>query len=214
MIAINSAGVQAGTVFAYNICGALGVRFGWESMFYCFGTLGMIYVIPWLVLVHDSPESHPCISAEEKSYIISSIGAPAMGVKSSRVPWRKVATSRPFYALMVMCWASDWGFYTLLSDLPLYLRDNMHYSLSSNAGLSSVPYAVMLVVVLLLCPLSDIVVRRNIISVTNFRKLTTMSGSILPGLALIGIPYVRCNKDAVIALLALSIGTHVHHSNG
>ncbi|OQV16045.1 Sialin [Hypsibius exemplaris] len=206
MLAINSAGVQAGTVFAYNICGVLGAAFGWESMFYCFGSLGLIFVVPWMLLVHDSPEHHPSISGEEKSYIISSIGAPAMGSRASKVPWRQVLKSRPYWALIIVCWASDWGFYTLLSDLPLYLRDNLHYKLKDNSGMSSVPYAMMLLVVLSLCPLGDFVIKKGHISVTNFRKMTTILGSILPGLALIGIPYVRCDRGAVIALLALAIG--------
>ena len=38
------------------------------------GTLGVIWFIAWWLLVYDSPQQHPRISAREKSHILSSLG--------------------------------------------------------------------------------------------------------------------------------------------
>lgn len=47
---------------------------GWPLSFYIFGGLGVVWFVAWLFLVYDSPASHPHISVQEKSYIISQVG--------------------------------------------------------------------------------------------------------------------------------------------
>lgn len=84
MLSVAAAGTQAGTVLGNIICGYIGSAYGWESMFYLFGAIGLAFVIPWMLFVFDSPEHHPHITAMERSYIIS-IGAPAMGNQASKV---------------------------------------------------------------------------------------------------------------------------------
>lgn len=42
---------------------------GWPSVFYIFGGLGVVWGVPWFLLVHDRPEHHPRISPAEMNYI-------------------------------------------------------------------------------------------------------------------------------------------------
>ena len=65
--------MQAGTVVAMSVGGWLcSITFlgGWPSVFYIFGGLGVIWGIPWFLLVHDLPEQHPRISFSELQYIL------------------------------------------------------------------------------------------------------------------------------------------------
>ncbi|XP_055341842.1 sialin-like isoform X2 [Paramacrobiotus metropolitanus] len=206
LLAITSAGVQLGTVIAFPLCGALGIAFGWASMFYFFGIFGLLFCIPWYFFAFDSPEEHPRITGEEKSYIVSSIGAPAMGAKPSRVPWRRICRSLPFWSLITSCWCSDWGFYTLLSDVPLYLQGNLHFGLKDNANFAGVPYIVMWVVIVTFSPVADWIISREMCSVTVLRKVATVIGTVIPAFLLIGIPLSGCSIPSVLALLALSTG--------
>lgn len=48
---------------------------GWPLVFYVFGALGILWYVPWLFLVYDTPAKHPWISKEEREYIESTIGA-------------------------------------------------------------------------------------------------------------------------------------------
>ena len=43
---------------------------GWPSAFYIFGSLGVIWGIPWFLIAHDLPEQHPRISPSELQYIL------------------------------------------------------------------------------------------------------------------------------------------------
>ena len=56
------AGAQAGTVVALPISGALADEVSWESVFYFFGILGVVWFIFWGFLCFNSPETHPRIS--------------------------------------------------------------------------------------------------------------------------------------------------------
>ena len=42
---------------------------GWESVFYVFGVIGLVWFIFWCFLVFDGPDVHPRISEEEKAFI-------------------------------------------------------------------------------------------------------------------------------------------------
>ena len=46
---------------------------GWPSVFYIFGGLTMIWIIPWLIIIYNSPEQHPYISEAEKNYILTNL---------------------------------------------------------------------------------------------------------------------------------------------
>ena len=46
---------------------------GWESVFYLFGIVAIVWCILWSLLVYDTPESHPFISKAERNYITSAI---------------------------------------------------------------------------------------------------------------------------------------------
>jgi hypothetical protein len=46
------------------------------------------------------------------------------------VPWLSVAKSVPVWAVVIMSFCSNWGLYTLLTDLPTYLNDVLQYSIS------------------------------------------------------------------------------------
>nr|CAD7569071.1 unnamed protein product [Timema californicum] len=42
----------------------------WDLVFYIYGALAVVWIIPWLILVHSSPTEHPTITEEEKLYIM------------------------------------------------------------------------------------------------------------------------------------------------
>ena len=46
---------------------------GWPSIFYISGVLGLLFCIPVMLLVFDSPADHPRISEEELKYIEANI---------------------------------------------------------------------------------------------------------------------------------------------
>jgi len=56
-----------------------------------------------------------------------------------QVPWLKIATSLPFYAIVMADWASNWGFWTLLTLLPTYLKTMLHFDIKQVITIISWP---------------------------------------------------------------------------
>merc|ERR550525_508414 len=75
MAGIVYSGAQAGTVISLPISGFLCEAFGWPSVFYVFGFLGLVWWVGWCYLVYDSPQSHPRISTSERRYILDSLAS-------------------------------------------------------------------------------------------------------------------------------------------
>lgn len=47
------------------------------------------------------------------------------------VPLRSVLRSPPFWAILVANTGHTWGFYTLLTDLPLYMKNMLQENINS-----------------------------------------------------------------------------------
>lgn len=63
-----------GAALTLPACGFLIVSWGWESVFYVTGLIGVVWSILWFVLIFDSPAKHPRISPEERRLIEDAIG--------------------------------------------------------------------------------------------------------------------------------------------
>ena len=50
--------------------------------------------------------------------------------KSLSVPWKDIFTSKPFWAIFFCNIPQTYGFYTLLTELPKYLSNILHYNLN------------------------------------------------------------------------------------
>lgn len=60
-------------VFSFSIGGYLcvnGFAGGWPSIFYVFGTIGIVWSILWLSLTSKSPADHHFISEKEREYVL------------------------------------------------------------------------------------------------------------------------------------------------
>ncbi|CAG2052924.1 unnamed protein product [Timema podura] len=56
-------------ILSMSLSGVL-ANISWDLVFYIYGALAVVWVIPWLILVHSSPTQHPTITEEEKLYIM------------------------------------------------------------------------------------------------------------------------------------------------
>ena len=72
--------------------------------------------------------------------------APRVGNRSTAIPWKGIFTSLPVWALICAQIGHDWGFYTMVTDLPIYMAEVLKFEVSENGIWSSLPYLVMWVV--------------------------------------------------------------------
>ncbi|KAG7226355.1 hypothetical protein INR49_013766, partial [Caranx melampygus] len=67
----------AGAVIAMPLAGILVQYSGWSSVFYVYGSFGVLWYCFWILVSYESPAAHPTITDEERKYIEESIGETA-----------------------------------------------------------------------------------------------------------------------------------------
>ena len=66
-----NSGAAIGGIISIPMIAFLSVYFSWQMIFVLVGLAGLLWLVPWLVLVKSPPESHPWITEEERQYILS-----------------------------------------------------------------------------------------------------------------------------------------------
>ncbi|GBP09402.1 hypothetical protein EVAR_5824_1 [Eumeta japonica] len=115
-------GSYAGTVVSMPICSLLAKYTGWPGIFYVFGLMGLVWTTIWWLVVKESPEKDPLVSAVELKYIQESRGTQSLDGSVAKHPWRAMLTSAPVWAIVAAHFSENWGFYTLLTFLPTFMK--------------------------------------------------------------------------------------------
>ncbi|MGB5553474.1 MAG: MFS transporter [Flavobacteriaceae bacterium] len=66
-----NSGAAIGGIIAFPTIGLLSVYFDWKWIFILVGITGLLWLIPWWILVKSPPKKHPWISDEERAYILT-----------------------------------------------------------------------------------------------------------------------------------------------
>ena len=59
---MSTAGAGIAGIVGYPVIAAIAANYGWEVVFYSTGSLGVIWFIPFVLLVFSNPDEHPRIS--------------------------------------------------------------------------------------------------------------------------------------------------------
>lgn len=81
----------------------------------------------WVLVVREGPEKDRFISKDELRYIHASLKHNEN--KKISYPWKAIFTSTAVYAICVSHFSENWGFYTLLTQLPTFLKGTLHIHL-------------------------------------------------------------------------------------
>lgn len=195
------------------MAGILAGNFGWESVFYVMGGLSLIWTVLWVWLVQDTPSKQPLISNEERNYIETSLGTVYDHEKTKpkkAVPWKKVFTSVPFYAILIAHICSNFGWYMLLIELPFYMKQVLKFNIKENAIATSLPFLTMWMFSMIISKTLDSLRAKGKISTTMARKIATLFASAVPGVCLLILCFIGCQR--YLAVVIMGIGNFLTRS--
>ncbi|CAH2007224.1 unnamed protein product [Acanthoscelides obtectus] len=181
MSSIVYAGTALGTVIFMLVSGLIAASISWEAVFYIEGGVSLIWLILWMTLTADTPQSQRFISEEERDYIVKSLNQGKEEVKHKeklKMPWKAVLTSPAFLAILIAHTCSNWGWYMVLIELPLYMKSVLNFKISENAVVTAVPFLCMWLFTLLFSKILDTLRGKKIITTTAARKIATGKGII------------------------------------
>ncbi|KAJ1519672.1 hypothetical protein ONE63_004938 [Megalurothrips usitatus] len=200
-------GSNLGTVVGTAISGAL-IHFlaSWDSVFYAFSAAASVWTVFWCLLCHDSPATHPYITSAEAKFLQDKLShRSAKG--GAPIPWRAILTSLPFWGLVAKTVGHDWGFFTMIADLPKYMKSVMKFRIHENGVLSALPYLAMWLCSLMFGCIADWLIKSDRLSITNTRKLLTTVSSLGPAAGIIGASYAGCDRYLVVGLFTLGMAS-------
>lgn len=200
------AGVQIGTVLASAVSGFILAYLPWPAVFYIWGGVGMVWFILWCLLCYNDPASHPFITQKEKDYLSKTIGATKRDKDVGGTPWLAILKSPAVWSLTIAEVGHDWALYTMVTDLPKYMNDVMHFNISQNGVLSALPYLVMWLVSILLGYAADKIQQKELVGITNLRKILATIGAVGPAVGVVLASYAGCDKTLVAVLFTVGMG--------
>ncbi|KAL4097614.1 hypothetical protein QTP88_022357 [Uroleucon formosanum] len=171
-------GLQFGTVVTLICSGILAsTRSGWPSIYYFSGAFGIFWVILWLLLGSESPDTHRLITQSEKNYIKSSLTQTVSEKKNLITPWKEIFTSMPVWAVTISHAGHNCGFWLLLSEMPTFISSVLKFDIKSDGLVSALPYLAMWLCQFPVTYLADYMNKKNVTSLTFSRKFWNTLGN-------------------------------------
>ncbi|XP_070554720.1 sialin-like [Ptychodera flava] len=200
LMSFSCSGTNIGSVLASALSGIIADTLGWQYVFYITGCFGVAWVICWVLIIHNTPDTHPRITEKEKIYIKSSIG-PSSDESDKRTPWKCIFRSAPLWGLLIGHFCSNWGNYTLLTSLPIYIDQVLGFDLSTTGFIAALPNLGIWAFTILSGWFADLLRRHKILSTIAVRRMFSMY---LPGIFLVAAGFIGCNEALAISLIVIS----------
>ncbi|XP_008180303.1 sialin [Acyrthosiphon pisum] len=213
-------GLQFGTVVTLVGSGILAsTRSGWPSIYYFSGAFGIFWVILWLLLGSESPDTHRLITQSEKNYIKSSLTQTVSEKKNLITPWKEIFTSMPVWAVTISHAGHNCGFWLLLSEMPTFISAVLKFDIKSDGFVSALPYLAMWLCQFPVTYFADYMNKKNVTSLTFSRKFWNTLGMSGGALGLVVLGYMGENANAAICMYVFvvaigcctNVGFNINH---
>jgi MFS family permease len=193
-------GTYAGLAFGSFFIGWLITSFGWRGSFFITGGIGVLGAVVWYA-IYNLPEQAWWLSSDERGHILKEREATDAAANPATIrplsALRALLTSRSMLTLFVAQGCAGYSLYLFLSWMPSYLATSRGLDITRMGFLSSIPYAVTAVLVILFSNFIDrcASASQNRIMV---RKCAIVASMIVSSVILV-TPFV----DSIWLLLAL-----------
>ncbi|KAL7745265.1 hypothetical protein ACLKA6_008309 [Drosophila palustris] len=200
-------GAQFGTIISMPLSGLLatyGFDGGWPSIFYVFGSVSTIWSVFFLCSVPESPLVSKSITVAERKHIVEAIWANSPDQTGSTTPWVSILSSLPFWGILIAHCGHNYGYETLMTELPTYMAMVMDVELKANGLYSSLPYLAMWIMAMLFAFIADLLIRKDV-SVTITRKIMNSIGQYGPAVTLLTVGYFHTSLLITVLLFTLGM---------
>jgi len=141
---IFNSGAAIGGIIAIPLIAYMTVYFSWQMVFVVIGLVGLLWLIPWIILVKAPPKSHPWITDEEREYILTgqrATGAIEVPEEEEYNPSTKELLSRKqSWGVIIASAAIDPIWWLFVFWIPIYLNEVYAMDVKSIGIYGWVPY--------------------------------------------------------------------------
>ncbi|XVE63645.1 hypothetical protein DITRI_Ditri07aG0036600 [Diplodiscus trichospermus] len=194
-------GLSVGSVTGLLLAPPLIQNFGWESVFYIFGFLGIGWLFGFRFLGEGqalAKVEHVTLSQsadqnkswndfiEESGDLKNSWNSTLEELRSSLrdVPWKAFFRSPPVWAMIYTHFCGSWGHYTCLSWLPTFFSEELNLNLTEAAWVSILPPLASVFVTSIAAQFADNLIS-NGVETTTVRKICQTISFLSPAACMI-----------------------------
>ncbi len=135
---INFSGSRLGAAFALPLVAYLIEIWGWRSIFYFFGAIGVVCSVLFYGLFRNKPEDHKGISDAEKEFIIENRQKEDKTEKKE-LPINRILKSKNVILAMIQYIGSNFIFFFMLTWLFPYIKSKYNLNLVTTGFYSMLP---------------------------------------------------------------------------
>lgn len=190
IIGLYTAGATLGATLAPPLVAVVAARFGWRYAFVCTGSLGLIWLIPWLLFYRTPKEA---------------IEVEPVASQPDGNPWREILSRRETWLLLISRVLTDPVWYFLLFWFPKYLNDSRHLSLADTGRIAWLVYLAADLGCLSAGYFSGILIRKGMAPASSRVRMLTVSALMMPL-----SPLVAYAPTAIVAVFVASIAAYAH----
>lgn len=208
-VGVTMAGFHLGNVVGLLLTPLVMSSAGIAAPFALFSSLGLLWLTAWLFRVtNDPPAGSRFVSNSElRSIQAGKKDHPPAASPGKLPPLRLLLSKLPTWAIIFANIANNWGYFVLLSWMPVYFKTVFNVNLKQAAWFSALPWGMMAFSGYIAGAASDSLIKAGY-SITLVRKIMQSIGFIGPASSLICLNYVKTpTVAAVIITAALSLSS-------
>ncbi len=137
---ITHAASRLGAAVAPPVAVFLMLSYGWKTVFYILGSLGLLWAIVFYFYYRDDPKDHSGVNEAELSLITANKEFVATAKKDKKkIPWGGILKSRHCWALTFSDFCYGYTLWVYLTWLPSYLVQSRGFSILKMGLYASLP---------------------------------------------------------------------------
>ncbi|KAE7997657.1 hypothetical protein FH972_002272 [Carpinus fangiana] len=181
-------GLSVGSVTGLLLAPPLIQNFGWGSVFYIFGFLGLAWFLGFQFLEEGKasftaesisrPGSQSAIMTQTWNTSMTELGG-----SLKEVPWKAFFQSQAVRAMIYAHFCGSWGHYTCLSWLPTYFSEELNLNLTEAAWVSILPPLASIFITGIAAQFADHLIS-NGVEVTTVRKICQSIAFLSPAICM------------------------------
>lgn len=141
---IFNAGASIGSVIAPLFIAFMYGAYGWKTTFIIIGSMGLLWIIPWLIVNKKLPKEHPWITEEEQAYIEDKgeyiKGETAVTEDTKALSLMQILSHREAWGVVAVRFFFEPIWWLFVGWMPLYLQKTYGFDVKQIGLFAWVPY--------------------------------------------------------------------------
>ena len=125
---IFNSGAAFGGIISIPLIAFLAIHFSWQMIFIFVGLIGLLWLIPWMLIVKSPPEKHPWLTEKERNHILEISGNDKLDkvedqIKGYNPKTGKMLTHKESWGVIIASAAIDPIWWLFVFWIPIYLNE-------------------------------------------------------------------------------------------